>query len=120
MRPAAAVCLVVSLGFALGQGLRAQDGDAEQPPAAAEAEAEPGSGPLWKQTGKCQVCHVQADWWVIQQPPEEEGFDHTATGFALRDAHAKTGPWPRANPSETTRQTAAAGRMAPGIQARPR
>ena len=87
MRSSAAVVIVVvaSLGFGLGQGLlQAQDGDPEQP------AAQPGDGPLWKQAGKCQVCHVQADWWVIQTPPPEEKFDHTATGFALRDAHAKT------------------------------
>jgi hypothetical protein len=77
--------LVGALGWGVvGTSLHAQEGDTEQ-------AAPAGDGPLWQQPGKCETCHVEADWWVIQQPPKAEGFDHTATGFALRDAHESIG-----------------------------
>jgi hypothetical protein len=93
MRKASKLALMVGAYLALNVALHAQEtqsppaprpGAASGPGEGAPAEAAPGD--LFNQPGRCQDCHIDEAWDRIKAP---EGFDHAATGFPLRFAHAE-------------------------------
>jgi hypothetical protein len=60
---------------------------AQEPTKDAKAKSEVALEAPWKRREKCSECHSEQSWTKISEP--DVAFDHSDTGFPLRDAHSK-------------------------------